>query len=172
MVTDDKSETSTPADEVFRLHKLIEQGHTKLTPHGGAQDPARHPLALATIAQTRTTVQLPRLSAIFPAFSSGRNAGEPGYPTPGPTPAGATSSSHAGTPRPYTSPHASPESQALSTFTPGMRNGFAFHRNALALPSSHTTISNSTSSWRTLKLAWQRIGRFPRSKIARSILHA
>lgn len=128
MATDDKSETSTPADEVSRLHNLIEQARTKLTPYGGAQDPARHPLALATIEQTRTTVQLPRLSAIFPAFSSGRNAGEPGYPTPGPTPAGATSSSHAGTPRPYTSPHASPESQALSTFTPGIRNGFAFHR--------------------------------------------
>lgn len=128
MASNDKSQTPTPADEVSQLHCLIEQARDKPAPHGGTQDAARHPLALATIEQNRTTVQLPRLSAIFPAFSSGRNAGQPGYPTPGPTPSGTTSSSNTDTPRPYTSPYVSPEQHALSTLLPGVRHGLAFHR--------------------------------------------
>lgn len=129
MASDDQSQTPTPTDEVSRLQYLIEQDRSKLAPQGRAQTPARHPLALATIEQDRTTVQLPRLSAIFPAFSSGRNVGELGYPTPGPTPTCATSSSsHTTTPRSYLSPHTSPEQHALSTLLPAVRHGLSFHR--------------------------------------------
>jgi hypothetical protein len=116
-------EPPMPAEEVSRLLHLIDQVH------GGSVQPAaeytnpQHATPLPD--DKRDGIRLPGLSALFPAYSSGRNRGVSSYPTPM---SSDTSFSPINNSPGHTSPHVLPEQQAMSTHLDAVRRGFAFHR--------------------------------------------
>jgi hypothetical protein len=116
-------EPSMPAEEVSRLLHLIDQVH------GGSVSPATdytNPQRATPIPDdTRDGIRLPGLSALFPAFSSGRSRGVSSYPTPM---SSDTSFSPINNSPGHMSPHILPEQQAMSTYLEAVRRGFAFHR--------------------------------------------
>lgn len=116
-------ETRAPAEEVSNLLHLIDQVH------GGSASPAADytqlRYATPTPDDTRDGIRLPGLSAIFPAFSSGRSKDSTAYPTP--ESAGTRFSPPNRSPG-HSSPYLLPEQQALNTHLEGVRRGYAFHR--------------------------------------------
>jgi len=119
-----------PPDEVSRLLHLIELAHGNSTgPHTSRT--SSHPLApqppqaQPQVYDTPNNIRLPGLSALFPAFSSGRPDEASAYPTP-------TSSNTVSPPNndtvKYVSPYASPEWHAISTYILAIHRGFSFHR--------------------------------------------
>jgi hypothetical protein len=116
-----------PSEEVSRLLHLIDQvqggGGT-----GSASPAADYPqLRYATPIpdDRRDGIRLPGLSAIFPAFSSGRKSSISAYPTPL---SSDTVLSSAGQSPSSNSSYLSAEQHAMSTHLEAVRRGFAFHR--------------------------------------------
>lgn len=108
-----------PPDEVARLLRLLELAHSNSIPPdttATSQSSSTH------VANTPNGIRLPGLSALFPAFSSGRP--DDVYPTP--SPSTAVSPPDNGTPK-YVSPYASPERHAIGTHFQSIHRGFSFH---------------------------------------------
>lgn len=119
-------EPTAPADEVSRLHYLIDQVRGGLD--STTTDNSRPQYATPAIDDARDGIRLPGISAIFPAFSSARSIGASAYPTPASnantpfTPSGKSPAHFTPT------PHVPPEQHALSSHLEEVRRGFAFHR--------------------------------------------
>ena len=121
-----------PSEEVSRLLHLIDQVHGG--GGGGSASPAadyaRLHYATPTPDEKRDGIRLPGLSAIFPAFSSGRSgsvsAGSvSAYPTPMSSDSVLSSAGHSPG---QNSSYVSAEQHAMSTHLEALRRGFAFHR--------------------------------------------
>jgi hypothetical protein len=115
------------SEEVSRLLHLIDQVHGG--GGGGSASPAAdyHQLHYATPIgdDKRDGIRLPGLSAIFPAFSSGRSSSVSAYPTPMSSDTVLSSAGHSPS---SNSPYLSAEQHAMSTHLEAVRRGFAFHR--------------------------------------------
>jgi hypothetical protein len=116
-------ELSVPSEEVSRLLHLIDQVH------GGSATPAadytQFQYATPIPDDKRDGIRLPGLSAIFPAFSSGRSESVSAYPTPMSSDTVLSPAAHSPG---QNSSHVSPEQHAMSINLEAVRRGFAFHR--------------------------------------------
>jgi hypothetical protein len=113
-----------PPDEVSRLLRLIDLAHSNSTPPDTSRSSylATPQSSQTPVSNTPNSIRLPGLSALFPAFSSGRP--EQAYPTP--SPSTAVSPPNNDTPR-YVSPYTSAEWHATSTYFQAIHRGYAFH---------------------------------------------
>lgn len=121
-------EPPLPSEEVSRLLHLIDQVHGTGGGGGSASPAADYPqLHYATPIPDgrRDGIRLPGLSAIFPAFSSGRSGSVSAYPTPTSSDTVLSSTGHSPG---QTSTYLSAEQHAMSTHLEAVRKGFAFHR--------------------------------------------
>ena len=119
-------EPPLPSEEVSRLLHLIDQVHG--TGSGSASPAADYPqlhYATPNPDDRRDGIRLPGLSAIFPAFSSGRSGSVSAYPTPMSSDTVLSSARHSPG---QNSPYVSAEQHAMSTHLEAVRKGFAFHR--------------------------------------------
>lgn len=113
-----------PLDEASCLLRLIDLAHGKSTPSdsGRTSHPAAPQPSQTSGSNTPNIIRLPGLSALFPAFSSGR----PDEPYPTPSPSAAVSPPNNDRAK-YVSPYASPEWHAINTYFQAVQRGFSFH---------------------------------------------
>jgi hypothetical protein len=126
-------DVQAPSEEVSRLLDLIDQvqGSGGTGSASPAADYTQLHYATPIAEDKKDGIRLPGLSAIFPAFSSGRLGSVQSadsvsaYPTPM---SSNTVLSSAGHSPGQNSPYISAEQHAMSTHLEAVRRGFAFHR--------------------------------------------
>lgn len=118
---------SLPTDEAAKLVHLIDRNRSSSFPSSAA---SHSPFGGSNPQQAyRDGLQLPGLSALFPAFSSSNHGnGASAYPTPTSDSSASPNKTPTNRTPTYVSPYASPEQHALITHIDAVRRGFAFHR--------------------------------------------
>ena len=116
-------ELSVPSEEVSRLLHLIDQVHGGSAPPAAGHTQFQYTTPIPD--DKRDGIRLPGLSAIFPAFSSGRSESVSAYPTPMSSDTVLSPAAHFPG---QNSSHISPEQHAMTVNLEAVRRGFAFHR--------------------------------------------